>query len=149
MGLLTDLYQLTMAAGYYQAGRTKEQATFELFVRHLPRHRNFILAAGLQQAVDYLLNLRFSAEEIAYLRKLPQFARTDSGFFDLLANFRFTGDLFAVPEGTPLFPDEPFLTVRAPMIEAQIPETFLLATVGFQSMIAWSGRFRNAPRSFA
>jgi len=136
MGLLTDLYQLTMAAGYYQAGRTREQATFELFVRHLPRNRNFIVAAGLQQAVDYLLNLRFSAEEIAYLRELEQFARTDSGFFDLLGNLRFTGDLFAAPEGTPLFPDEPFLTLRAPMIEAQIPETFLLATIGFQSMIA-------------
>jgi nicotinate phosphoribosyltransferase len=136
MGLLTDLYQLTMAAGYYQAGRIQEQATFELFVRHLPRNRNFILAAGLQQAVDYLLNLRFSAEEIAYLRKLPQFAKTGPGFFEILGDFRFTGDLFAVPEGTPLFPDEPFLTLRAPMIEAQIPETFLLATVGFQSMIA-------------
>src|SRR5580658_11021741 len=129
MGLLTDLYQLTMAAGYYQAGRTKEQATFELFVRHLPRNRNFILAAGLQQAVDYLLNLRFSSEEIAYLRGLEQFARTDSGFFDLLANLRFTGDLFAVPEGTPLFAGEPFLTLRAPMVEAQIPETFLLSMV--------------------
>jgi nicotinate phosphoribosyltransferase len=136
MGLLTDLYQLTMAAGYYQAGRIREQATFELFVRHLPRNRNFILAAGLQQAVDYLLNLRFSSEEIAYLRGLEQFANSSPGFFDLLGDLRFTGDLFAVPEGTPLFPDEPFLTVRAPMIEAQIPETFLLATIGFQSMIA-------------
>ncbi len=136
MGLLTDLYQLTMAAGYYQAGRTKESATFELFVRRLPHNRHFILAAGLQQAVDYLLNLRFTADEIAYLRKLPQFAHTNSGFFDMLGELRFTGDLFAVPEGTPLFPDEPFLTLRAPMIEAQIPETFLLATIGFQSMIA-------------
>jgi nicotinate phosphoribosyltransferase len=136
MGLLTDLYQLTMAAGYYQAGRTKESATFELFVRRLPHNRNFILAAGLQQAVDYLLNLRFTSDEIEYLRKLPQFAHTDPGFFDMLAELRFTGDLFAVPEGTPLFPDEPFLTLRAPMIEAQIPETFLLATIGFQSMIA-------------
>jgi nicotinate phosphoribosyltransferase len=136
MSLLTDLYQLTMAAGYYQAGRTKESATFELFVRRLPHNRNFILAAGLQQAVDYLLNLQFTSDEIAYLRKLPQFAHTDAGFFDMLGTLRFTGDLFAVPEGTPLFPDEPFLTLRAPMIEAQIPETFLLATIGFQSMIA-------------
>lgn len=136
MGLLTDLYQLTMAAGYFEAGRVKESATFELFVRRLPHNRNFILAAGLQQAVDYLLNLSFTCDEIAYLRKLPQFAHTSPGFFDMLAGLRFTGDLFAVPEGTPLFPDEPFLTLRAPMIEAQIPETFLLATVGFQSMIA-------------
>jgi nicotinate phosphoribosyltransferase len=136
MGLLTDLYQLTMAAGYYEAGKTRERATFELFVRRLPPNRNFILAAGLQQAVDYLLNLRFTAEEIEYLRGLPQFAHTNPGFFQMLADFRFTGDLFAVPEGTPLFPDEPFLTLRAPLIEAQIPETYLLATIGFQSLIA-------------
>jgi len=135
-GLLTDLYQLTMAAGYFEAGKTAERATFELFVRKLPQHRNFVLAAGLQQAVEYLLDLRFSPEEIDYLRGLPQFARTRPEFFDLLAGLRFTGDLFAVPEGTPLFPNEPFLTLRAPLLEAQIPETYLLSTLGFQSMIA-------------
>ena len=135
-GLLTDLYQLTMAAGYYEAGKTQERATFELFFRKLPADRNFVVAAGLQQAVDYLLNLRFTSEEISYLRTLPQFAHTSSGFFDMLAGLRFTGDLLAVPEGTPLFPNEPFLTLRAPLVEAQIPETFLLATFGFQSMIA-------------
>jgi len=136
IGLLTDLYQLTMAAGYYEAGKTAERATFELFFRKLPHDRNFVLAAGLQQVADYLLNLRFTPEEIAYLRQLPQFAHTSPGFFDMLAGLRFTGDLFAVPEGTPVFPNEPLLTLRAPIIEAQIPETFLLATVGFQSMIA-------------
>ena len=135
-GLLTDLYQLTMAAGYFEAGKAHERATFELFVRRLPHNRNFIVAAGLAQAVDYLLNLRFTAEDIAYLRTLPQFARTSGKFFDMLAELRFTGDLFAVAEGTPLFPGEPFLTLRAPLIESQIPETFLLATIGFQSMIA-------------
>jgi nicotinate phosphoribosyltransferase len=135
-GLLTDLYQLTMAAGYFQAGKTEERGTFELFVRRLPPDRNFVLAAGLEQAVEYLLNLRFTTEEISYLRGLPQFAHTSDGFFEMLAGLRFTGDLFAVPEGTPLFPGEPFLMLRAPLIEAQIPETFLLATVGFQSMIA-------------
>ena len=135
-GLLTDLYQLTMAAGYFESGKTQERATFEMFVRHLPHHRNFIVAAGLQQAVDYLLNFRFAEDEIAYLKNLPQFARVSNGFFEMLAKLRFTGDVFAVPEGTPLFPGEPFLTVRAPVIEAQIPETYLLATVGFQSMIA-------------
>ena len=134
--LLTDLYQLTMAAGYFESGKSLDRATFELYVRRLPQHRNFILAAGLAQAVDYLLNLRFTAEEIAYLRTLPQFARASGAFFDMLASLRFTGDLFAVPEGTPLFPGEPFLTLRAPVIEAQLPETYLLATVGFQSMIA-------------
>jgi nicotinate phosphoribosyltransferase len=135
-GLLTDLYELTMAAGYFEAGKTHEQATFELFARRLPRSRNFILAAGLEQAVEYLLGMHFTGEEIDYLRTLPQFARTSSGFFEMLAGLRFTGDLFAVAEGTPLFPGEPFLTLRAPLIEAQIPETFLLATIGFQSMIA-------------
>ncbi len=135
-GLLTDLYQLTMAAGYWQAGKTGEVATFELFVRRLPANRNFILASGLQQAVDYLLNLRFTEEDIQYLRGLPQFSRAGEGFFDHLRAFRFTGDLFAVREGTPLFAGEPLLTLRAPLIEAQIPETFLLAAVGFQTMIA-------------
>jgi nicotinate phosphoribosyltransferase len=136
LGLSTDLYQLTMAAGYYEAGKLAERATFELFVRRLPHNRNFVLAAGLAQAVDYLQNLRYTAEEIDYLRTLPQFAHTSPGFFDYLANLRFTGDLFAVREGTPLFPNEPFLTLRAPLVEAQIPETYLLATLGFQTMIA-------------
>jgi nicotinate phosphoribosyltransferase len=125
-----------MAAGYFEAGKTSETATFELFVRRLPHNRNFILAAGLEQAVEYLLDFHFTGEEIDYLRKLPQFSRINAKFFDMLAGLRFTGDVFAVPEGTPLFPGEPFLTVRAPLIEAQIPETYLLATIGFQSMIA-------------
>jgi len=135
-GLLTDLYQLTMAAGYFEAGKTSERATFELFVRRMPQHRNFILAAGLEQAVEYLLNLRFTPDEIDYLRTLPQFAHTRGEFFEMLGQLRFTGDLFAVPEGTPMFANEPFLTLRAPIIEAQIPETYLLSTIGFQSMIA-------------
>ena len=136
IGLLTDLYQLTMAAGYFEAGKVADRGAFELFVRRAPHHRNYILAAGLQQAVDYLLNLRFDADDIAYLRTLPHFARTRPEFFDMLRELRFTGDLFAVPEGTPLFAGEPFLTVRGPLIEAQIPETYLLSTIGFQSMIA-------------
>ncbi|HVO99582.1 MAG TPA: nicotinate phosphoribosyltransferase [Bryobacteraceae bacterium] len=136
LGLSTDLYQLTMAAGYFEAGKLEERATFELFVRRLPANRNFVLAAGLAQAVEYLQNLRYIPEEIDYLRGLPQFSHTSSAFFDYLAGLRFTGDLFAVPEGTPLFPNEPFLTLRAPLVEAQIPETYLLAMIGFQSMIA-------------
>ena len=125
-----------MAAGYFQAGKTRERATFELFVRRLPYNRNFVIAAGLQQAVEYLLNLRFTKEEIGYLRGLRQFQAAPSEFFEALLDFRFTGDLFAVKEGTPIFAGEPILTIRAPMIEAQIPETYLLATVGFQSLIA-------------
>jgi nicotinate phosphoribosyltransferase len=135
-GLLTDLYQLTMAAGYFEAGKAGEIATFELFFRHLPRYRNYVLSAGLEQVVEYLTNLRFTDEEITYLRSLPQFRRVSPGFFDVLRDLRFTGDLFAMREGTPVFASEPILTVRAPLMEAQIVETFLLATVGFQSLIA-------------
>jgi len=134
--LNTDLYELTMAAGYFEAGKTGDRATFELFVRRLPWNRNFVLAAGLAQAVEYLQNLRFTAAEIAYLKTLPQFEHTRPEFFDMLATLRFSGDVFAVREGTPLFGGEPFLTIRAPLIEAQLVETYLLATIGFQSTIA-------------
>lgn len=134
--LLTDLYELTMAAGYFDTGKTGERATFELTVRRLPRHRNFIVAAGLAQAVEYLLNLKFEAAEIEYLRGLKQFAGASPEFFEYLRDFRFTGDLFAVPEGTPLFAGEPMLTLRAPLIEAQMPETYLLSMLTFQSLIA-------------
>lgn len=134
--LLTDLYELTMAAGYTAAGKTAETGVFELFVRRLPQNRNYLLAAGLAQAVDYLLNLSFRVEEIAYLRGLPQFEHAPDEFWKLLAGLRFTGDLFAIPEGTPVFGGEPILTVRAPMIEAQIVETYLIAAISFQTMIA-------------
>ena len=136
LGLLTDLYELTMAAGYFEAGKAYDRATFELSVRRLPHNRNFILAAGLAQSVEYLLNFRITTEEIQYLRGIPQFKYASAGFFEMLADLRFTGDVFAVPEGTPLFAGEPFLTVRAPVIEAQIPETYLMAMIGFQSSIA-------------
>jgi nicotinate phosphoribosyltransferase len=135
-GLLTDLYELTMAAGYFEAGKADEKATFELSFRRLPPSRNFLLAAGLEQAVDYLLNLSFRGEEIEYLRGLSQFRNASAGFFDYLRAFRFTGDVFAMPEGTPVFPGEPVLVLRAPVIEAQLPETWLLSGIGFQTMIA-------------
>lgn len=134
--LLTDLYQLTMAAGYFEAGKAGEKATFELFVRRLPANRSFLLTAGLEQAVEYLLNLRFEANEIEYLRGLPQFATISPEFFRMLAGLRFSGDLFAMPEGTPVFGGEPILIVRAPLIEAQIPETYLLSTIAFQTLVA-------------
>jgi nicotinate phosphoribosyltransferase len=136
-GLLTDLYELTMAAGYYQAAIAGQRGTFELSVRRLPERRSFLLAAGLRQAVEYLLDgFRFGADDIEYLRTLPQFARVSPGFFETLRRLRFTGDLFAVPEGTPVFPGEPLAIVRGPMIEAQIPETYLLSTLAFQTLIA-------------
>jgi nicotinate phosphoribosyltransferase len=135
-GLNTDLYELTMAAGYFESGKQHESATFELFFRRLPHGRNYVIAAGLTQAVDYLMNLHFQDAEIRYLQSLPQFTGVSPAFFEYLRSFRFTGDLFAVPEGSPIFAGEPFLTVRGPLIEAQIPETYLLATIGFQSLIA-------------
>ncbi len=135
-GLLTDLYELTMSAGYFQAGKAEEKATFELTVRRLPKKRNFVIVAGLEQVVEYLLELHITGGEIDYLRRLPQFANAPQGFFERLRELRFTGDLFAAPEGTVLFAGEPVLNVRAPLIEAQIPETYLLSMIGYQSMVA-------------
>ncbi|PWU07345.1 MAG: nicotinate phosphoribosyltransferase [Terriglobia bacterium] len=135
-GLLTDLYELTMAAGYLAAGKAAEKATFEFTLRRLPANRNFVIMAGLPEAVDYLLNLSFTAEEIEYLRGLDQFRNAPPNFFEYLRTFRFTGDLFSVPEGTPLFAGEPVLTIRGPLIEAQIPETFVLSAITFQTLIA-------------
>jgi nicotinate phosphoribosyltransferase len=135
-GLLTDLYELTMSAGYCEAGISRLTATFELSIRRLPAGRNFLVVAGLAQAVEYLLESRFTPAEIDYLRTLPQFSRVGASFFEHLAGLRFTGDLFAVPEGTPMFAGEPLLTVRAPIVEAQIPETYLLSMIAFQTLIA-------------
>ncbi len=135
-GLLTDLYELTMAAGYYRAGKFGEKATFELFVRRLPANRNFLIAAGLAQALEYLLNLSFDEDDISYLRSLPQFQRVPPDFFEMLRKLRFTGDVFSMREGTPFFAGEPVLTVHAPLIEAQVVETYLLSIIGFQTMIA-------------
>ena len=135
-GLLADLYELTMAAGYFETG-FEARATFELFVRKLPPQRNFLVAAGLDQAIEFLEGVRFSAEEIAYLRTTSRVcAHPRLSFFDYLAAFRFSGDVAAMPEGTVYFPGEPLLRVTAPIAEAQIVETALLATVSFQTMIA-------------
>ncbi len=132
MSLLVDLYELTMADSYLRRGKN-ETTTFELFVRHLPPYRSYLVAAGLEQAVHYLLNLRFSKESIDYLRSLRLFS---DQFLDYLKTFRFTGTVWAIPEGEIFFPQEPILRVTAPRIEAQIVETFLLNTLNFQSMIA-------------
>ncbi len=134
-GLLTDLYELTMAAGYLQT-RFGAKATFELFVRHLPPKRNFLVAAGLDQALDFLEHVHFTANEISFLRKHPVFCNIRDEFFDYLATFRFTGDVWAMPEGTLLFAGEPMLRVTAPIIEGQILETYLLATMSYQTMVA-------------
>jgi nicotinate phosphoribosyltransferase len=134
-GLLTDLYELTMAAGYFQT-RFEGRAAFELFVRDLPGSRNYLVAAGLEQALEFLERVHFNSDEIEYLKKHPVFRNIQGEFFDYLAKFRFTGDVWAMPEGTLVFPGEPLLRVVAPIIEAQIMETYLLATISYQTMIA-------------
>jgi nicotinate phosphoribosyltransferase len=134
-GLATDLYQLTMAAAYHAEGRDG-RASFELFARKLPEGRSYLIVAGLEQALDYLRGLSFSADEVEYLRGLPAFSHVSSEFFDYLRGFRFTGDVWAMPEGTVAFAGEPLLRVTAPLIEAQVVETYLLSTVNFQTLIA-------------
>jgi nicotinate phosphoribosyltransferase len=134
-GLATDLYQLTMAAAYHANGRD-ERASFELFTRKLPEGRSYLVVAGLDHALDYLRRLSFSADDVEYLRGLPAFRHVSSEFFDYLRGFRFTGDVWAMPEGTVAFAGEPLLRVTAPLIEAQIVETYLLSTVNFQTLIA-------------
>ena len=132
MALLTDLYELTMADSYYRRGKNQE-TTFDLFVRHLPPHRSYLVAAGLEQVLYYLAHLRFTPQAIEYLASLDLFSPE---FLDYLRDFRFTGTVWAIPEGEFFFPKEPVLRVTAPRIEAQIIETFLLNTINFQSMIA-------------
>lgn len=130
--LFTDLYELTMAASYFAAGMN-DWATFELFIRELPRNRNFLVVAGLEDVLDYLEALRFEPDDIDYLRRLGRF-RPD--FLEWLETFQFSGDVWAMLEGEVAFADEPLLRVTAPRIEAQIAETFLLNAVNFQTLVA-------------
>ncbi|HMF62119.1 MAG TPA: nicotinate phosphoribosyltransferase [Vicinamibacterales bacterium] len=134
--LATDLYQLTMIAGYLHTGRHRLRATFELFTRRLPPHRNCLVFAGLDQALDYLQDLRFGADEVAWLAELPVFRDAPAGFFEYLRSFRFTGDVWAMAEGTPFLPNEPVLRISAPLAEAQLVETALLAILNLQTTIA-------------
>lgn len=135
--LLTDLYQLTMAAGYFHRGMTGATATCEMFVRRLPRRRRYLLAMGLARFVEYLERLRFTDEEIAFLATVPALrdAMTPA-FADFLRGLRFTGDVWAVPEGTAVFAGEPLVRVRAPIVEAQLVETFLLSTLNHATLVA-------------
>ncbi|PWM74228.1 MAG: nicotinate phosphoribosyltransferase [Bacillota bacterium] len=130
--LLTDLYQLTMMNGYLKQGREKEVAVFDIFFRQNGMI-TYSLAVGLEQAMDYICNLSFGKEELDYLESLRLF---DEPFIEYLRNFRFTGDVYAVPEGTVVFPGEPIFTVRAPIIEAQLIETALLNIINHQTLIA-------------
>ena len=134
--LSTDLYELTMVGGYFAAGLSG-RATFDLFVRQLPPTRNYLIASGLEQALDFLESLRFTAEEIQFLRTVPALAKLPSAFFDeYLPQFRFTGDVWAMEEGTPVFADEPMMRVTAPLPEAQLVETALIAETMFPTSVA-------------
>ncbi len=131
--MLCDFYELTMSNGYFQHGYADRISYFDVFFRNVPDNGGFAIAAGLEQVVEYIQNLHFSEEDIAYLRGRNLFSED---FLKYLANFRFTGDIYAVPEGTPIFPKEPILTVRAPAIQAQLIETYLLLALNHQSLIA-------------
>ena len=133
MTMLCDFYELTMGNGYFRNGYKDRITYFDVFFRKVPDQGGFAIAAGLEQLIDYIENLHFTEEDIAYLRGRSLFCEE---FLDYLKNFRFTGDIYAVPEGTPVFPREPLVIVRAPSIEAQLIETFTLLTINHQSLIA-------------
>ena len=131
--MLCDFYELTMGNGYFQAGIRDRITYFDVFFRDVPDKGGFAVCAGLDQLIDYIQDLHFTGEDIAYLRGRGIFSEE---FLAYLRDFRFTGDIWAVPEGTPIFPREPVITVRAPAIEAQLIETFILLTFNHQSLIA-------------
>ena len=131
--MLCDFYELTMGNGYFEKGYKDRICYFDVFFRRCPDNGGFAIAAGLEQIVNYIQDLHFGPEDIAYLRGRNLFSE---GFLQYLENFKFTGDIWAVPEGTPIFPKEPIITVRAPAIEAQLVETFLLLSLNHQSLIA-------------
>jgi nicotinate phosphoribosyltransferase len=145
MSLFTDFYELTMCASYFDNNQFKP-ATFDLFIRRLHENRSYILFAGLEQVLLYLKNVKFTEEHLSYLKKQG----FNQPFLDYLRNFKFTGDVWAVPEGTVAFPCEPLIRVTAPIIEAQLVETFLLNTVNLQTMIATkASRVVNAAKGKA
>ena len=133
MTMLCDFYELTMGNGYFKAGYQDRITYFDVFFRNVPDQGGFAICAGLDQLIDYIENLHFDEEDIQYLREKQMFSEE---FLEYLRNFHFSGDIWAIPEGTPIFPREPVVTVRAPAIEAQLIETFTLLTINHQSLIA-------------
>lgn len=133
LAMLCDFYELTMCNGFYKNGFYKRTVYFDLFYRTVPDKGGFAIAAGLEQLIKYIEELHFEKDDIEFLRSKKIF---DENFLKYLENFRFTGDIYAVPEGTPVFPNEPIITVKAPAIEAQLIETFALLTINHQSLIA-------------
>jgi nicotinate phosphoribosyltransferase len=133
--LLTDLYELTMSAAFFENG-FNPTASFELFVRSLPPERKYLLVAGLEQALEFIAGARFSAEDIEVIRANPTFHNVGPAFFEYLRDLSFTGEVWAVSEGTVAFGEEPLLRVTAPIIEAQLLETYLIAEITYQTMVA-------------
>ena len=131
--MMCDFYELTMANGYFKSGLKDKICYFDVFYRVVPDNGGFAIAAGLEQVVDYIKNLKFSKKDIEYLRSKKIFSED---FLEYLKTFKFSGDIYAVPEGTPIFPKEPMLIVRSKAIEAQFIETYVLATLNHQSLIA-------------
>lgn len=131
--MLTDFYEITMANGYFEHGLKDEIAYFDMFFRRVPDNGGFAIMAGLEQVINYLDNLKFSDSDIEYLRKKGIFSEK---FLDYIKNFKFECDVWAIPEGTPIFPHEPVITVRGPVIQAQFIETMILLTINHQSLIA-------------
>lgn len=133
MTMLTDFYEITMANGYLEAGMADTIAYFDVFFREIPDSGGYAIMAGLEQVVDYMEHLSFTEEDIEYLRKKNCF---DERFLDYLRNFKFACDVWAVPEGTPIFPHEPILTVRGPVLQAQFVETYTLLVLNHESLVA-------------
>ena len=131
--MLCDFYQLTMGNGYYNTRHADRIAYFDVFFRKVPDGGGYAICAGLEQVINYIQGLHFTDDDIQYLRGKKIFSE---GFLEYLRDFKFTGDIWAVPEGTPVFPSEPLLTVRAPAIQAQLIETMLLLLINYQSLIA-------------
>ncbi|SFT49278.1 nicotinate phosphoribosyltransferase [Lachnospiraceae bacterium XBD2001] len=133
ISMMMDLYEMTMANGYFSSASKEDRVTFDVFYRNNPDGGGFAIFAGLEQVVEYIENLHFTEEDVAYFRSLNLF---DDAFLDYLADYHFTGDVFAFPEGTIMYPNEPILTVSAPLIDAQLIETAILAQINHQSLIA-------------
>ena len=160
---ILDFYELTMAAAYHYSSYHKQKETkgiFEMFVRGLPKNRSYFVVAGIQKVIDFVLNLSFNRSHISYLQSLPVMKNLDQrdGFFDYLLKFKFTGDIWAVPEGTILFPNEPIIKVQGPIIESQLIETYdqnLVATkasrlingAGGKEVIEFGSRRAHGPQA--
>lgn len=142
--LVIDFYEFTMSNGYFAKNMQNLESYFDVFFREIPDNGGYVIFAGLEQIIEYIQNLHFDEEDIEYLKSKKIFS---SEFLDYLKKFRFTGSIWAIPEGTPVFPNEPLITVKAPIIEAQLIETAILCFINHQSLIATkANRIVNAAK---